>query len=71
MRPVDESEWEEVQGEGTAEEGPKDWRGNYVLKLPYWRNTVTGDLEQQKPSKSENLRLEPRDDQSLGCAACP
>ena len=71
MRPVDESEWEEVQGEGTAEEGPKDWRGKYVLKLPYWRNTVTGDLEQQKPSKSENLRLEPRDDQSLGCAVSP
>ena len=59
IRPVDESEWEEVQGEGIAEEGPKDMFGRRVLKFPYWRNTVTGDLEQQKPSKSENLRLEP------------
>ena len=51
VRPFMDSEWEEVQGQGT------DW-DNYPIKFPYWKNTVTGDLEQQKPSGSKCLRFE-------------
>ena len=60
-----DSEWEEVQGEGTVREGPTDgYHGFFVLKFPYWKNTITGDLEQQKPSGSESLRLELRPSKS-------
>ena len=54
LRPFLDSEWEEVQGEGTPQEGPKYPWGAYILKFPYWRNTITGDLEQQmKPYGSK------------------
>ena len=55
IRAFDESEWEEVHGEGTAQEGPKDRRGTFVLQFPYWKNKITGDLEQQKPKGGKPL----------------
>ena len=51
VRTYDESEWEEVQGEGTPTEGPSDIYGDSILVFPYWKNKITGDLEQQKPEK--------------------
>ena len=59
LRPFLDSEWEEVQGKGAPREGPQDLRDDYVLKFPYWKNTITGDLEQQKPNGGEGLPLEP------------
>ena len=53
QRPYDESEWAEIQGDGTPTEGPFEGfigQKKYLLKFPYWKNTITGGLEQQKPS---------------------
>ena len=58
FRPFDESEWEEV----TEKDEDDD------EEYSYWRNKVTGDECDEKPSSGEHhSSLEPRDDQSLGC----
>ena len=61
LRPFLDSEWEQVQGQGAPKEGPQEYGnfGDYLLKFPYWKNTITGDLEQQKPNGGEGLPLEP------------
>ena len=66
LRPFLDSEWEEVQGEGQPQEGPRDRRGRFVLEFPYWKNTVTGDFEQEKPSGGERASDSNRHEQSLG-----
>ena len=68
IRPVVESEWEEVD----ISDMPKDSYGDVKIKglgyvkSNYWKNTVTGDLEKQNPSGSESTKDLNRDDQSLG-----
>ena len=58
FHPFDESEWEEV----TEKDEDDD------EEYSYWRNKVTGDECDEKPSSGEHhSSLEPRDDQSLGC----
>ena len=61
MRPVDESEWEEVDISAMEkdEDGEVEIDGLGYISENYWENTVTGHLEPRKPSGSENLRLEP------------
>ena len=52
VRPFLDSEWEEVDISGM----PKDRDGDVMIaglgytKENYWRNTVTGDNEKEKPS---------------------
>ena len=62
MRPVDESEWEEVDISAMEkdDDGEVEVDGLGYISENYWKNKVTGDIEPRKPSGSENLRLEPR-----------
>ena len=73
-RPVDESEWEEVDisamekdGDGGVEiEGLGSW--GYVTEN-YWKNKVTGGL--RKEYSTAGARLDSRTAQSLGCQPSP
>ena len=61
MRPVDESEWEEmdISNMEKDDDGEVKIEGLGYISENYWKNKVTGDLERLKPSGSETLRLEP------------
>ena len=44
-RPYLESEWEEVEGDGE-----EDYDEELDMEFPYWKNSITGDVQQDKPS---------------------
>ena len=52
VRPFLDSEWEEVDISGMPkdEDGDVKIEGSGYTKENYWRNTVTGDNEKEKPS---------------------
>ena len=52
-RPYDASEWEKVEGDGEEDNYYEDTEMEY----PFWRNTVTGDVQQEKPSGAGELSM--------------
>ena len=52
FRPFSASEWEEVDISGMPKDGDGDVKieGLGYIKKNYWRNTVTGHKQQEKPS---------------------
>ena len=50
LRPVVDSEWEEVDISGTTYYGEVRIDGLGYISSNYWRNTVTGGKEKSKPS---------------------
>ena len=44
-RPYNASEWEEVEGDGE-----EDYDEEAEMEYPFWRNNVTGDVQQEEPS---------------------
>ena len=52
VRPFLDSEWEEVDISGMPkdEDGDVKIEGSGYTKKNYWRNTVTGDIEKEKPA---------------------
>ena len=61
VRPFLDSEWEEVDISAMPKDGDGDVKieGLGYIKKNYWKNTITGDFEQQKPHGCEGLPLEP------------
>ena len=61
MRPVDESEWEEVDISAMEKDGDGEVEieGLGYISENYWKNMVTGDLETRKPSGGKHSRFEP------------
>ena len=51
-RPYDASEWEEVEGDGE-----EDYDEDTQMEYPFWRNNVTGDVHQEKPSGAGELSM--------------
>ena len=43
--PYNASEWEEVEGDGE-----EDYDEEAKMEYPFWRNNVTGDVQQEEPS---------------------
>ena len=57
-----ESEWETFDKEVLEEYDFYD-----MVNQTWWRNTITGHEQDDKPSGGVHMPIEPRDDQSLGC----
>ena len=66
VRPVLDSEWEEVDISEMEkdDDGEVEIEGLGYIGTNYWKSIVTGDLEKQKPSGGESLRLELRPSKS-------
>ena len=60
-RPVDESEWEEVDISAMEKDGNGEVKieGLGYISENYWKNMVTGYLETRKPSGGKHSRFEP------------
>ena len=51
-RPYDASEWEEVEGDGE-----EHYDEETDMEYPFWRNNITGDVQQEKPSGAGELSM--------------
>ena len=51
-RPYNASEWEEVEGDGEEE-----YDDEAEMEYPFWRNNVTGDVQEEEPSGAGELSM--------------